>query len=89
MLKYNKNKVGWLLMNKGELHVVHDSDIEDLLKSIGCLEKYKEGRLKCMYCNDTITFENFQCIIPSGKEILFCCSKYECYKKTLEMAGTG
>lgn len=85
VIKYRK-KDGWLFMKKGELQAVHDNDIETLLDSIGYLQKYENGEIRCIYCNNTITYDNFQCLIPDKNKVLFCCNNIECYKKTIKIA---
>ena len=67
-----------------EISAVHDEDILKLFESLGLLKKFNEGVIRCKFCGDVITLDNFQCIYPKDDEIAFCCSKIECYEQGMK-----
>lgn len=48
------------------------------MKGLGFWEPLRKGELKCSVCGNTITIDNLGLIIPSGREVLFCCQGAEC-----------
>lgn len=77
-----------LYMEKGELQAVHDDDLITLLNSLGEYNNVIEGKRKCFFCDKTITIENISSVFPFEKNIEFCCSDDECYKKLLNFDTT-
>jgi hypothetical protein len=63
---------------KKEILAVHKLKLEDFLKGLGYWELLRKGELKCSVCGNVVTLDNLGFIIPSGREVLFCCQKVEC-----------
>ncbi len=57
---------------------VHKQKLEEFLKKLGVWESLNRGELACACCKTPISIDNLGFIIPSGDEILFCCSNIEC-----------
>jgi hypothetical protein len=68
-----------------KVQAVYDDDIEEFLRSIGEYDKVLSGRLKCKYCDSTITLENISKIFPESGSIKFVCNKSECIIKSYEL----
>lgn len=71
-----------MVQEKSEILAVHKQKLEAFLGELELWEPLLKGELKCAFCGVTITTDNIGLIIPSGKEIVFCCSKLECIDKT-------
>lgn len=67
-----------------EISAVHERDLKKLLESLGLLEDVEEGRIKCNFCGNEITFDSLQCIYPKNDEIVFCCDDIKCFEQALE-----
>lgn len=61
-----------------EIPAVHKKKLEEFLKGLGTWESLLQGELRCACCGTTISLDNIGFIIPSGEDILFCCSNIEC-----------
>lgn len=66
---------------KPEILAVHKQKLEVFLKELELWEPLLKGELKCAVCGATITVDNIGLIIPSGAEIVLCCSNLECIYK--------
>ena len=64
----------------GSLKTVLDDELADFLASIGVLADLKAGRLKCKYCTELVTLDNFHAIFPDSGNISVVCSSLECSK---------
>ena len=71
-------------MSKKEILAVHKQKLEELLTKLGLWESLVGGELKCCICGVCLSMENIGFIIPSGEEILLCCSNAECIFKIKE-----
>ncbi len=65
-----------------KVQAVYDDDIEEFLKSIGEYDKVQSGKVKCKYCDSTITIDNISKIYPESGSVKFVCSKSECIIKS-------
>jgi predicted adenine nucleotide alpha hydrolase (AANH) superfamily ATPase len=63
---------------KHTIKAVHDYDLENYLKSIGFLNKIKEGEVRCKFCGNIITLETIEAIVPLDGEITFVCENQKC-----------
>lgn len=68
-------------MVKEEILAVHKMNLENFLKKLELWEPLLKGQIKCAVCDGVITIENIGFIIPSGEEIILCCSNIECIYK--------
>lgn len=76
-----KNGVG--IMKDNKMKVVHDNDLEQLLKSLNVYEGVFHSDYKCLFCNRIITLENIDSIVPYERSIQFTCDNPECHLKLL------
>jgi hypothetical protein len=72
-------------VNRPEILAVHKQKLEEFLRKLGLWAPLLEGQLKCHICGVTISSDNIGFIIPSGNDILFCCSNAECMFKIKDM----
>lgn len=63
---------------KPEILAVHKQKLEEFLRELELWESPLGGELTCIVCGTTITMDNIGFIIPSGEDIVFCCSNPEC-----------
>ena len=71
-----------------EILAVHKQKLENFLRELELWEPLVKGELKCVACGETITVDNIGIIIPSGEEIVFCCSNHAClYKMGKQQEG--
>ena len=68
-------------MGKKDIRVraVLESDLDQLLESLGLLDELEAGRLKCFICGQVVSKDNLGSIFPYAGEIRVCCDKTECY----------
>lgn len=60
---------------------VHDSDIENYLKTIGLFEEVQKGTMKCVFCGNKISLDNLSILFPEEKSLKVVCSKPKCVNK--------
>lgn len=66
---------------KKELEAIHKQDLEALLQNLNLLEDFWAGKIRCQFCSEMITTENFGAIYSQNKKIVFSCSKLQCLAK--------
>ncbi len=66
------------------LKTVLDDELTDFLDSIGVLSDIVAGRLKCKFCGEVVTLENFHAIFPDSGNISVVCSNLACSKALSE-----
>lgn len=66
---------------KSKIKAVYDSDLPELLNSLGVLEKVKNGKVNCVYCGDAVNLDNLEAVFLKNKEVKFICSKPICISK--------
>jgi len=77
-------------MQNIEINAIHESELEEFLNNIGILADINKGIIKCVYCGEIITINNFHCVFPSNGEIFTCCESTSCrikFKKEHEEKG--
>jgi hypothetical protein len=68
-------------MEKDYLHAVHDDDLKKLVENLGLLKDLQDGKIKCKFCRDTITFDNLNTMFSESGAIKVICNKPECEEK--------
>jgi hypothetical protein len=63
------------------ISAVHKQKLEEFLRELELWEPLLRGNLNCAVCRATISIDNIGFIIPSGQDILLCCSNIECIDK--------
>ena len=80
---FNKNRLKAKIVKDSKLNVVHDDDLETLLKSLKVYDDVISGKKKCLFCESVITMENIDSIVPQNKEVQFTCDNIECHSKLI------
>lgn len=79
-----KNKLlGVNIVKNNTIKVVHDDDLEQLLKSLNIYDDVKNGKCRCVYCNSVITLDNIDAILPFEGKVRFTCDNKECHLKLI------
>ena len=68
-------------MERHRLRAVYENDLKNFLESIGIKHAIEKGELKCHFCNEVVTIDSLQAIIPLEKNIGVVCSKTTCLDK--------
>ena len=64
-----------------EISAVHKQKLAEFLKGLELWKPLLRGELHCAVCETTISIDNIGFIVPSGEDILLCCSSTECIYK--------
>jgi len=65
-----------------EMLALHEHDLEQLLKKLGLLEEFKQGKLTCCFCGNPITsMSDIGAVLSQDGKFLVSCGKYECLEK--------
>lgn len=64
-----------------KIRAVYDSDLMNLVESLGIKNAIETGTYSCKFCGTIITFDNLQAIQKEGGELKFICSNPECFSK--------
>jgi len=65
-------------MSEKEIQAIYSEDLPKLLTGLGLKEDFDNGKIKCEFCGETITLENFFSIFSDGEKIKFTCNKEDC-----------
>jgi len=63
-----------------EVKAVYDQDLEQVLASLGILDKLIEGELSCAVCGCQVDLDNLGSIFPEGDEIGISCDNDRCVR---------
>lgn len=63
---------------KETFQAVHPAELESFLSRLGLLDRFNKGTIKCHWCADLITKDNFKALTRRGDRILFSCNKGTC-----------
>lgn len=80
---FNNRRLKAKLMEDNKLSMVHDDDLEKLLKSLGTYEDVKNKKKKCIFCESVITMDNIDSIVPHDGKVQFTCDKTECHARLI------
>lgn len=78
---FNKKRLKAKIVKNNQLNVVHDSDLENLLRSLNVYDAIMSGQKKCLFCETNITMENILSIVPHKGTIEFICNNTKCQAK--------
>ena len=81
----NKNGLKAKIVKNDKLNVVHDNDLEHLLKSLDVYNGVVGGSFNCLFCGGIITMENIDSIVPHNGTVQFTCDGLECHAKLIGM----
>lgn len=79
------NNIGAKIVKENKMKAVHDKDLENLLQSLQVYEDVINGMYKCIFCDEKITLDNIDSIIPYENTVQFTCDKLECHEKLIGM----
>lgn len=65
-----------------EMKAVYDQDLEQILASLGILDKLIAGELSCVICGCQVDLDNLGAIFSDGSEIRVCCDNDRCVRAT-------
>lgn len=74
-------------MKNNQMKAVHDNDLEKLLKSLGVYEDVVNGKYHCLFCNNVITAENIDSIVPHEQSVQFTCDNPLCHSRLIGWEG--
>ena len=63
---------------KLELNAVYNSEITQVLSSLGLIDKLEEGKIHCSDCGQQITYDNVGVIYSGEGEVKIKCSSISC-----------
>lgn len=64
-----------------EMKAVYDQDLEQILTSLGILDKLIAGELSCAICGCQVELDNLGAIFLDGDETRVCCDDDRCVRK--------
>ena len=82
-ININGSDLGVDIVKDNTMQAVHDSDLVELLKSLGVYDGVTSGEYKCLFCHGKITLENIDSIMPCDGEVQFTCDNKDCHLKLL------
>ena len=63
-----------------EVKAIYDQNLEQVLASLGILDKLIAGELNCAICSCQVDFDNLGTIFPDGDEIGVSCDNDRCIR---------
>lgn len=73
-----KGAKGFMFTKDDTLKAVYSTELDSLLENLGVLSPFREGKIKCRYCNKTISEDNLYAMVPVNSSIEFCCNESSC-----------
>jgi len=71
-----------MFSERRDLPAFHEKDLEKMLVRLKLWEIFSKGELKCHYCNEFITKDNFGAIfLTKEKKIDVSCGRPDCLEK--------
>lgn len=77
----NNKRLRAKVVKNNQLNVVHDNDLENLLKSLNVFDSVMAGQKECLFCKKTIVMENIMSIVPHKGMIEFTCNSPKCQSR--------
>ncbi len=74
---------------KENVSAILDDELEKFLDTLGVLNRFRRGKLKCKFCSKQITFENLHSIFPESGDIKTICNQSQCVRKVGELLRDG
>lgn len=68
---------------KGVINAVSDSNLDELIASLGLREDLANGKIFCHCCGKNLSRDNVGCIYPINNEIRLCCDTLECLQRAV------
>ena len=68
-----------------EALAVHRAKLEEFLRALGLLDPLAHGELTCHFCDSRLSLGDIGLILPSGGEVILCCSTPECIAEAHEL----
>jgi len=68
-------------IKKDIIDVLHEKDLKAFLEDIGKYNEFINNKIQCMYCNDSVNYNNIFGFSLKREKIEFVCSKESCYNK--------
>lgn len=69
------------------IEVMHERDLKNLLEEFGKYNDFKNNKLLCRFCKNSISMNNIYGILITESDIEFFCDDEFCYKKYLIETG--
>ena len=80
---FNKKRLKAKIVKDNKLSMVHDDDLEKLLKSLGTYDDIKKGKKRCIFCDSVMTIDNIDSIVPHDGAVQFTCDKIKCHARLI------
>jgi len=74
-------------MNEKKIQAIYAEDLPKFLTDLGLKEDFDNGKIKCDFCGDIITLDNFFSIFSDGERIKIACNKENCRIKVAKENG--
>ncbi|MCK5465945.1 hypothetical protein KAI56_00390 [Candidatus Parcubacteria bacterium] len=68
---------------KKKINLVYDDDLKGMLRKLGVLDDFAQGRKKCKFCKNIINMKNLHSLFKESEDVKFVCDSPECIKKLL------
>jgi len=65
------------------LDAVYDDSLMSVLEELGVAKDFERKRLKCAFCDETITWDNLYSLFPDSGAVKFSCDKPECINRLI------
>lgn len=78
-----KRNIGADIVKNNQIKAVHDDDLSQLLKSLNVYDGVIEGEYRCLFCDNLITLDNIDSIVPHEGKVQFTCDEFKCHMKLI------
>lgn len=63
------------------IKAIYDDDLIAFLQNIGIYAKLEAGKIRCCFCDEVVSLENFLGVFPDAGKISVACNHPACIKK--------
>ena len=75
-------------IEKEIIQAIYHKNVLDFFESLGLSEELANGKIRCSFCNEIITQDNFRAVTRKAGNLLFCCDNKSCIQR-LELCLRG
>ena len=64
-----------------EINAVHEDDLGDLLDGLGVGDEYRDGSLRCAFCQQPLTDPGVGAMRMTDDGLVLACARFDCVRE--------
>lgn len=67
-----------------EMDAVHADDLQNLLLKVGLLDSLNSGKLRCKFCQNSVTEDDIYSVIKDSGQYKVVCERADCVSQLMQ-----